>query len=414
MSAASRGAALIMLAFLFVSPAARADNGKFVEAKTYFNAGAEAFDAGQFLAAVQAFEQAYRLVPKPAIVFSIAQSYRRQFYVDRKPERASRAIVYYRQYLAQVPKGGRRSDATLALLELEPLADRADASSAAVPLPLDARTRVMVSATHAEQARISLDGGEAVDSPLIEEVQPGKHQVEINAPGYLPEQREVVAVEGALVAVEARLREKPGRLLVTGPKGAEVLLDGRVVATLPLAAPLEVPAGRHWLVVNLGGHVPFARAVQVERDQAKAVDAALPTSTQRKLAHTTWIASGVGTLTGAVLGGLALSAQSEARDIEDDRRQGNISQAQADTHDSAVERRDAMRRGAVIAFSASAVLAASGLVLYLSDHPAPPVAPVSDDAAPRSPRAPRPPQVELSLQPFVGPNVYGLSFAGML
>src|SRR5262249_44854808 len=152
------------------------------EAKTYFNAGAEAFDSGNYSVAVQAFEQAYRLAPRPGLLFSIGQSYRRQFHITHSPEDAREALTYYRQYLEKVPNGGRRSEANSALNELESaVAHRTE--SATVALPAKAPTRIMVSSSRTERARVALDHEAPSDAPLIEEVTPGKHAIKISADG---------------------------------------------------------------------------------------------------------------------------------------------------------------------------------------------------------------------------------------
>jgi len=94
------------------------------QAKTFFTAGAQAYERGDFLGAIQAFERAYQLAPRPAILFSIAQAYRRQYYIDKKPEPLKSAVANYRKYLEQAPDGNRRADAAQALAELGPAADR--------------------------------------------------------------------------------------------------------------------------------------------------------------------------------------------------------------------------------------------------------------------------------------------------
>ncbi len=71
----------------------------FDEAKTVFEAGQQAFEAGEFAAAAAAFEQALAMIPgpgprgdpRPAIVFSMAQAYRRLYFaeLDTKRRRSS-------------------------------------------------------------------------------------------------------------------------------------------------------------------------------------------------------------------------------------------------------------------------------------------------------------------------------------
>ena len=41
-----------------------------------FNAGAQAYASGQFDAAIQAFTEAQGILPRPAIVYSLAQAHR--------------------------------------------------------------------------------------------------------------------------------------------------------------------------------------------------------------------------------------------------------------------------------------------------------------------------------------------------
>src|SRR5262245_36246218 len=88
-------------ALVSFSPAARADD--VAAAKDLFKAGAAAYGAGDYRAAIQALEGAYRLTPLPAIAFSLAQAERREFFVSREPSHLARAVELFRLYLTQVP-----------------------------------------------------------------------------------------------------------------------------------------------------------------------------------------------------------------------------------------------------------------------------------------------------------------------
>ena len=63
---------------------------------------------------------------KSAILFSTAQAYRRQYFVDREPAKLKRAVDLYRQYVGEVAQGGRRDDAVQHLSDLEPLLARVE------------------------------------------------------------------------------------------------------------------------------------------------------------------------------------------------------------------------------------------------------------------------------------------------
>lgn len=55
-----------------------------------------------------------------------------------------------------------------------------------------------------------------------------------------------------------------GALTIGAPHGSKIVLDGNVVGTAPLPAPLRVGAGTHALRVELAGHRPSERTVLVE------------------------------------------------------------------------------------------------------------------------------------------------------
>lgn len=153
-------AALIGLSLIASSPEARGQTEDLDRAKTFFQAGAQAYAVGQYNVAVQAFEQAWELAPRPAIIFSMAQALRRQYFVDRKQENLERAINLFRQYLEMVPDGGRKVDAVQALSELEPLAAHLAPGQQPERLAAKAHTRVMITST-TPGARISFDGAAA-------------------------------------------------------------------------------------------------------------------------------------------------------------------------------------------------------------------------------------------------------------
>ncbi len=104
---------------------ARADEGAKEKMKNFFDAGAEAFKAGKYLAAAEAFEKAHALVPSAPLLFSAAQAYRRQYLVDPSPDTLRRALSLYREYLRADPKANRREDAMEALAVLVPIETRA-------------------------------------------------------------------------------------------------------------------------------------------------------------------------------------------------------------------------------------------------------------------------------------------------
>ena len=357
------------------------DDAQIAEAKRFFEAGRQAYESAHYQVAATAFEEAYRLAPRPPVAFSMAQAYRRQFFVDRDPAKLKRAVELYKQYIAEVREGGRVDDASQYVADLEPMLVRIENEQQAKGMgPVEAAaprrgeaTQIMVS-SRTPGARARLDAAPAREVPLIRDVAPGKHRLRVEAPGYFAEDVDSVAVDGRLVVVEVNLREQPARLDVRVPDedggaGAELALDGRAVATLPLSRPLALPAGRHFLSVTRRGAYPFVREVQLERGQDLRVDAPLPRTRQRVASYWFLGAAGAAILAGGTTTTLTLVHQERAQDILDRRAHGPISPDELAAYQRERAARDDYATATYVIFGGAAALATTGALLYWLDSP---------------------------------------------
>jgi hypothetical protein len=390
------------------------------DARVLFEAGARAYQLGDFRAAIQAFEQAYKAEARPGILFSIAQAHRRQYFVDRRPAHVAVALKYYRDYLALVTQGGRRADAVTALSEVEPLAARLEQEGQLQPVSsvdtADSTTRLMVSST-APKATIVLDDGAAPrDVPLITEVTPGKHIAKIEAEGFLGERREIQVIPGAVTAIDVVLHEKPARIEVRTVPGAQVLVDGRVVASTPLARPLEIDPGHHAITVIKLGHEPFLEEVDLARGGSHTFTAPLRRTTARKIA-TGLLGGGAALgLSGIVTGVLALGKESTAREIKDRMDQGTVI-CRGDTcpdlanYNAAVGARDGLREATGALFGIGVASAGAGALLYFFDDRGTPQK-SAQEPAPQKADPARSTPVEISAAPAIGPGILGAMFTG--
>lgn len=301
-----------------------AEDVSTTRAREYFQAGAQAYSLGEFGAAIQAFEQAYALAPRPAVLFSIAQAERRQYFLSQDPTHLQRAVEMYRRYLSEETQTARKADTVQALSELEPILARIAKSNAPsdtgrlsgnqVPTSMATAspTRVMISSP-AQSAVLSLDGQVPVPSPLVREVEPGEHRVRIEAPGYRTVERRVIAVSGELVTVDVPLMEKPAFLVLQAPADAQLSVDGRVQGRTPFPKPLELPAGTHLITVSKSGFIGISREQTLARGQTTVFKAPLRRSVQRTAALYLAGASASALVTGGILGYLA-HKQSTAAD----------------------------------------------------------------------------------------------------
>jgi tetratricopeptide (TPR) repeat protein len=378
------------------------------QARTLFVAGAQAYEAGQFPAAIQAFEEAYKLAPRDAIIFSIAQAYKRQYYIDKKPENLRMALKRYREYLAKVPTGGRSADAAQAITELEPQAAQLAATTETAQPPAAAMpTRLMVS-SRTTGARVSVDGGSMQDLPLIAEVKPGKHRIKVVAEGRFDEDREIVAAEGGVVALDIPLRDKPARITFALEDGAQIAIDGRPVGTTPMAAPVDVPAGLHLLTITKNGRRPEVEEIELDRGEQRQIRKDLKSTGQRAASYIVMSTGAAALLAGTAFTVMAFRQQSEARDIEAEARSGNIPPERIDDHNNAIRLRDRWRVAAGISLGSGVALGATGVLLYAFDQPSVQAPTMRSRAEKDRPQeAPAGPSLEISATPTFGPGSCG-------
>lgn len=380
------------------------------KARDLFNAGVEAYKQGQFVAAAQAFTQAHELLPKPQLLFSIAQAFRRSFDATQDKDHLVQAVKYYRQYLEAVPEGGRRLEATRALGDLRPWMDRMQvdvnaAGEMTFPTRLSVRSPV-------EGAVVVIDGGPVYALPYTAEIEPGPHRLEAHAEGYRSEVREFAAGEEETVPFDIQFEGVEPTLEVAEADGAEVTVDGKLLGEAPFSQPLGVSRGRHYVTVTARGHEAYAAELDFDYGSQTRLEVDLPATNQRRAAWVVLGTGGAGLVASGVLFGLAIAEESEATEIRDQQAAGTITIEQRDAYNRALDRRDDLRVAAAITAGAGAAVAITGLFLYLFDEP---VVPPPTRSAPEpedETRQEDEPAVEMEMMGALAPGMYGLGLFG--
>ncbi len=399
-------AIVLLLAAPALPMAAHAQSAKDkAAAEKFFRAGERAYKGGQYLMAAQAFEEALKRYPVPAIIFSTAQAYRLQYFIDKDPGWLKRAIELYRQYIDKVAQGGRRDDATASLAELEPILSRIQAEQAG-PIKtreFEAQTQILVN-SQVEGARATIDG-DGGEVPLVRKVTPGSHKVRVEAKGYFPVEQSVAAVEGRLLPIEVELKPMPAKVKVRTENGARVSIDGRAYAGA-LSGPISVAAGKHFVSVSRSGRHGWGREITVNRGQEVDLDAHLETTTQRKASWWVMGAAGAVYIAAGVTGVQALLANSDASDLNDKRQSQGITPAELVHYQDLRARRDARLRDTYVLAGIGSAIAVTGVLMYLFDEPQGEMPPMS--SAGGAPAA----KTGVSLSPVVGGTLSGLVLSG--
>lgn len=378
-------------------------------ARTFFNAGAQAYSAARYAEAVRSFDQAYELAPRPQLLFSLAQAERKEFFAGNDPTYLRRAIQHYRVYLELVPSGGRRSEATEAKADLEQRLTRLDPAQVAPSAQSEKRRARVTVYSAIEGAHASIDGGPAQDLPYFGDLGPGKHRVRVFADGYFDGEREVSGDRLVDQPVDLPLKERPSLVTIVLGTSADIYVDGRIVAVAPVANPVEIPPGPHVISVSANGKKPHSEEVLFPRGKPYRFEPKLETSGQRVVAYSMMGVGIVAIGTGIVFGALSLGQEGRAKRILDDRAAANISADDLSAYNGAIDRRDSFRTVSVVALSAGAAVAAGGAILYLFDRPTPSVLPPRTIEPTPQPKTGNP--TDLVASPVVGPGIWGASLS---
>lgn len=407
---ANRPFSALLFALLWSARALAQDSSEVERAKESFKAGAAAYAAGEYLAAIQALDAAYAATPLPAIAFSLAQAERKQYFVGHEREHLERAISLFRKYIEQVQSGGRRADALDALSQLEPLSLTQAASSKVAPTTPSAdasRTTRLVVTSDTPRARLSLDGGPPLRSPLIREVEPGKHRVTVEASGFVSIRRELTAVAGELTAASILLREKPSTLSLWTADDADIYIDGTFVSTGGQGVVLQLASGFHDLAVAQKGHRVASRQLHLARGGSETLRFVLTPTSLRIASQVLFISGGAALSGGLVLSALAIRAENRSEDFLARRARENVSDAELVSYDTAVANRDRYRAAAAISVGTSVGLFITALFMHELDEPRPQQL-LRRTRPPRS--APR--TSAISVQPLLSPEHYGALIGG--
>jgi hypothetical protein len=385
---------------------AESRSAKDEQARSFFEIGAQAYEQGRYAEAIEAFENAYQRVPRPGLLFSMAQAYRRAFIASGDTMQLASAIEHYRAYLDSPGALPRRRDAELALERLVRLSRRA----ARADLDDDPRggSRLMVS-TATPGAAVQVDGGAVVTAlPHVATIPPGTHEVTLSAPGYARQMRRILVPPGAAYALDVDLEALPGSLSLSGIAGSEVWLDGRLVAGLPVSR-LAVSAGAHQLVVRRPGRLSFERSVAVAPQKDTSIDVVLDNTLQRDAGFVVLAGAGAGALGAGVLALLAYRQQGIAQDWAQTHRERPLLAREYAAYEAAARHRDGFRTVAITTGVASAALAVAAALLLGLDTPPLPTAP-----APAVREREDELQLELGTAPGFDSGGIGLGIRGLL
>ena len=195
-------------------------HGDVEQARADFERGAELYRAGDFRAALAAFEAAQARAPAPQALFNIARC-------QEQLGQLAEAVDSYTAYLAAAPDAPDRAAVSARIEELR------------ARLPLEASLRISVE----PPAAVAVDGDAAGTSPVTVRLNPGAHRIGATHEGYQPLERDVELAPGGRVLLDLSL------VPLVPPAATERAPEAAVRDTI---APLPKTQPRRWTWVATG------------------------------------------------------------------------------------------------------------------------------------------------------------------
>jgi tetratricopeptide (TPR) repeat protein len=199
-------------------------------AKLHFEKAERAYRMGNYDVAIVEYREAYDARPIPALLYNLAQAYRKRYAVAGQLPDLRRAIEVFRAYLRDDPHSSQRETVERILAELRASLTEAEererrSPSPAAPAAQSAPGRLIVQA-NVPGAEVFLDDDAIGPAPIARSAPPGLHRLRVEQPGF--------------AAWTAQLELQPGQTL------RQTALLVELPAPAPLGDAAERPVYRRW------------------------------------------------------------------------------------------------------------------------------------------------------------------------
>lgn len=323
------------------------------KAKRLYRNAERAAESKDFEEAVALYQEAYELDPNPEALYDIGLAY-------RELGKYAEAESTLTRYLQEQPGASNSDQVRELIFELQQLMAVQTAS-----VTIDAPDGVEVYVNEEPEPRCT--------APCVVALTPGFHQVTIQGEGVKTEVKEIDAEPAATVTLgflgEDETAGAKGQLVIKADvSGAELYLDGRPRATLPMTAPLELEVGVYPAALVVGGEQRWTGSLVIKPDEVTETTVTLkeeaPASSgggsgaMTIAAYALWGAGLASLGAGAFFGLAAADAESKL--------DGQLD-AQQDPDQDLVDTGESQALMANVFFGVALVAVGTGVALYLLD-----------------------------------------------
>jgi hypothetical protein len=339
--------ALWLLCYMLIVPNLLFAQSTEEKAKSLAKEAFQAFQAQDFDTALVKYEQALDLLPNPTIMVNLATVYE-HLKQDAKAFQICKEALNSKLITPTVQKV-----ANDCVSRIEPRLNEIQAT-------IDSRP---------SRAQLKIDGEDMGKTPWEGILKPGRRQIDIELPQYVPVSKVISPIAGSKVDLKIPLFPLGLGALMnirTNPEGANVLIDGAFIGQSPIQSH-QIPAGAHQLEIFLQGYIREIRTISLAEGDNYQEKFYLQLERGKLSAKDLWPAWGLmsaGVLTtglASFFGYQALDARNEADRIA--RTDGT--QAGLLNYDRQINKMDFNQNAADILWVSTGILLTSGLVWWL-------------------------------------------------
>ncbi|MBM4395152.1 MAG: PEGA domain-containing protein [Deltaproteobacteria bacterium] len=255
--------------------------------------GQELYEAGRYLEAANAFEEAQTVFPHPNNLFNAAKAYEKLADYDRAAKSYREFLDFYERVNGRLAPEAADVERTITLL-------REKAYLALPEITID---------SDPGGADVSIDepGKILGQTPHTTHLPEGTHRVFLKKPGFQGIEREFVVRSREPLRMTfafERERSEGGLRFRVNVRKARIYVDGKVHAVTPFHETLLVPSGPHQILIEKERYSQVARSVEVANNSVQEVNATLyltsPGFSWRGYVGVTGMALGTATLATAL------------------------------------------------------------------------------------------------------------------
>ncbi len=254
------------------APKAAADEAALAAGEKVAEEGRDAYRAGRYADAIALFDKAFALSSKPAYLYNIARA-------KEKLAEYDSAIKYLEKYLDAYKQQNAGADPQNAADVKNLVRDFKQRAFEALPevtinsVPPGAQ--VYLGATDGLLTEGGSDKGSLIGStPVSTHMKPGTYQMTVQLTNHVDHRAELqVPQSGKLnLSIAMKIKQtRSGLAIWTNVKGAQVAVDGKVVAVTPYNGVLPMPPGVHQVTLTRVGYHTADEQVTLSEDKLTTV-----------------------------------------------------------------------------------------------------------------------------------------------